>query len=147
MKYRIPAAILVTMMFIGTALTQSINKPKLDSLFSVLAQKNKAMGSVTISRNGIILYSRAIGYSYISEKEKKPATVETKYTINKKGSMLIGQATGQSSFPLEATGKDKFEFEQAGIMIQFDSTKNEFTFHQAGGSYLFICVECCRYDQ
>jgi D-alanyl-D-alanine carboxypeptidase len=81
MKFRISAATLTTLLFIGTVYPQGINKAKLDSLFDVLAQKDKAMGSVAISKNGELLYARAIGYSLISDKEKVPATIATKYRI------------------------------------------------------------------
>jgi hypothetical protein len=60
-----------------------------------------------------------------------------KITITKNDSTLIAQATGQSSFPLEATEKDKFQFEQAGIIMEFNTDKNELTMKQGGGSVLF----------
>jgi CubicO group peptidase (beta-lactamase class C family) len=50
-------------------------------LFDILAQKNKAMGSLILSKNGKVLYSKAIGYSFISDVEKKPAYETTKYRI------------------------------------------------------------------
>lgn len=76
---------LITTLFIGlsfgTVFSQSFNNPKLDSLMDILAEKNQAMGSLTISKNGAVVYSRAIGYSYISGNEKLPATNQTKYRI------------------------------------------------------------------
>jgi D-alanyl-D-alanine carboxypeptidase len=65
----------------GQVQSQNINKPKLDSLFNVLAQNNKAMGSVAISKNGNILYTKAIGYSFITDTEKKLSNESTKYRI------------------------------------------------------------------
>jgi D-alanyl-D-alanine carboxypeptidase len=65
----------------GTVFSQSFNKPKLDSLMDILAVKNQAMGGLTISKKGVIVYSRAIGYSSISGNEKFPATDQTKYRI------------------------------------------------------------------
>ncbi|MGE0588169.1 MAG: serine hydrolase domain-containing protein [Cyclobacteriaceae bacterium] len=47
----------------------------------ILAERNKAMGSLAISKNGNIIYSRAIGYSLISGGEKVSATDQTKYRI------------------------------------------------------------------
>ena len=58
----------------GTIQSQTINKPKLDSLFNILAMKNKAMGSVAVSKNGVIIYTKAIGYSCYSDTEKKLST-------------------------------------------------------------------------
>jgi CubicO group peptidase (beta-lactamase class C family)/outer membrane protein OmpA-like peptidoglycan-associated protein len=65
----------------ATVYSQNINKPKLDSLFNILASKNQAMGSLTISKNGTILYNRSIGYSFISNSGKKASSNLTKYRI------------------------------------------------------------------
>lgn len=111
MKTRISIVILITISFIGIAYPQSINKPKLDSLFDTLALKNKAMGSVAISKNGVLLYSRAIGYAYISDNEKKTATVHTKYRIGSITKMftatMIFQLIEEGKLTL-ATTLDKF---------------------------------------
>lgn len=74
-------SILLISFSIGTSFSQNFNKSKLDKLFDVLAEKNKAMGSIAISKNGKMLYSRAIGYSSISGNEKIPSTAATKYRI------------------------------------------------------------------
>ena len=66
--------ILLTGHAFGTIFPQSVDKSKLDSLFNILAEKNKAMGSLTISKNGTVLYTKAIGCSFISDNEKKPST-------------------------------------------------------------------------
>jgi len=81
MKNKIFITILLTVLSFVTIFSQSINKSKLDSLLNVLDEKNKSMGSLTISKNGIVLYSRAIGYSFISDNEKIAATEKTKYRI------------------------------------------------------------------
>jgi D-alanyl-D-alanine carboxypeptidase len=81
MKIKILITTLLIGLSFGTVLSQNFNKPKLDSLMDILAEKNQAMGSLTISKNGIEVYSRAIGYSSISSNEKLPATTQTKYRI------------------------------------------------------------------
>lgn len=81
MKTRILTIILFIGLSFGTVFSQSFNKPKLDSLMDILAEKNQAMGSLSISRKGVVVYSRAIGYSRISGTEKLPATDQTKYRI------------------------------------------------------------------
>ncbi|MEI9921423.1 MAG: serine hydrolase domain-containing protein [Bacteroidota bacterium] len=81
MKTKILTTALLVGLSFGTIFSQSFNKPKLDSLMDILAEKNNAMGSLTISRNGVVVYSRAIGYSYISGNEKLPATNQTRYRI------------------------------------------------------------------
>src|SRR5438094_5784572 len=65
----------------SVAVLRRVDKAKLDQFFDRLAQKNKAMGSLTIARDGNVLYTRAIGYSQISGTEKKPLTAASRYRI------------------------------------------------------------------
>lgn len=65
---------------------------------------------------------------------KKP---DMKLTITKDGNTLIGQATGQSSFSLEVIEQNKFQFSQAGIIIEFFPDKNEMVLLQGGSSFTF----------
>ena len=58
-----------------------------------------------------------------------------KITITKKGNELIGQATGQPSFPLEAYEEHKFRFEQAGLTMEFLPDENKMMFKQGGGTF------------
>jgi len=71
MKSKIFTAVLFSALTLATAFGQSLNTPKLDSLFNILAEKNKSMGSLAISKNGKTIYRKAIGYSLISQNEKK----------------------------------------------------------------------------
>ncbi len=81
MKSKLIIALLFVSFGYSLACAQTINKAKLDSLFSLLAEKNKAMGSIALSKNGKILYSKSIGYSSLSEHDKTPATDKTKSRI------------------------------------------------------------------
>jgi CubicO group peptidase (beta-lactamase class C family) len=103
MKTKILTTTLLIGLSFGTIFSQSFNKPKLDSLMDILAEKNKAMGSLTISKNGIVIYSRAIGYSFISGNEKLPATDQTKYRIGSISKMF----TATMIFQLIEDGKLK----------------------------------------
>jgi CubicO group peptidase (beta-lactamase class C family) len=60
---------------------QTLDKAKLDQFFDRLAEKNKAMGSLTIAKDGNVLYTRAIGYSQISGTVKKPLTAASRFRI------------------------------------------------------------------
>ncbi|MBS1828893.1 MAG: beta-lactamase family protein [Acidobacteria bacterium] len=60
---------------------QTLDKAKLDQLFDRLLEKNKAMGSLTLARDGNVLYSRSFGYSHIDGSERKPLTAQTKFRI------------------------------------------------------------------
>lgn len=101
MKNKIFTSILLTGLSLGTVYSQNLNKPKLDSLLNILAEKNKAMGSLTISKNSTVLYSRAIGYSFIADKEKISATEKTKYRIGSISKMF----TATMIFQLIEEGK------------------------------------------
>jgi len=64
--------------------------------------------------------------------------VPLKMTISKVNGRLFGQGTGQPSFPLEATGKDKFEFVKAGIIMEFNPTNKTMVLKQGGGMFNFV---------
>src|ERR1044071_1041328 len=80
MKSKILFAILLTLAFTAGH-AQTLDKPKLDQFFDRLAEKNKAMGSLTIAKDGKGVYTRAIGYSQINGTEKKPLTAASRYRI------------------------------------------------------------------
>lgn len=60
---------------------QTVNKAKLDSLLTAIEANNKGMGSLAISQNGKVVYSRAIGYRLLTERDKISSTIKTKYRI------------------------------------------------------------------
>jgi CubicO group peptidase (beta-lactamase class C family) len=60
---------------------QTLDKAKLDQFFDRLVEKNKAMGSLVIAKDGSVLYTRAIGYSQINGTEKKPLTAANRFRI------------------------------------------------------------------
>ena len=63
--------------------------------------------------------------------------IPLKITVSKDGNTLIAQATGQSAFPLEATEKDKFKFDQAGAKFEFNPTDKKMILFQGGGQIEF----------
>jgi hypothetical protein len=63
--------------------------------------------------------------------------ITMKIVFTEENGTLTANATGQPKLPLEMTGKDKFAFEQAGIVIQFNESKSEFTLAVDGQSFLF----------
>jgi D-alanyl-D-alanine carboxypeptidase len=81
MKMKTPLAMLLTLALCTAAYAQSPDKAKLDQFFDRLAEKNKAMGSLTIVKDGNVLYTRTIGYSQINGTEKKPLTAASRFRI------------------------------------------------------------------
>ena len=59
--------------------SQKFDKVKLDNYFNVLEKNNKFMGSVAVSKNGELIYSKSIGYADLENNIK--ATEKTKYRI------------------------------------------------------------------
>lgn len=60
-----------------------------------------------------------------------------KLTIFVKNGKLFGQGTGQSEFPLEAESKTKFNFDMAGIEMEFVPEKKQMNFSQMGNKMVF----------
>ena len=58
-----------------------------------------------------------------------------KVTISKDGSTLMAQATGQPSFALEAYEPDKFQFDQAGVKLEFIPKDDTMILRQGGGEF------------
>ena len=83
-------------------------------------------------------------YSYSDEELNKFAGSYTSkdiplgIAITKEGKSLKAQATGQSAFLLDATGKNEFSFKAAGIVIQFKPEAGQMVLKQGGGMYNFI---------
>ena len=61
MKVKTLFATLLTLALFTAGYAQTLDKAKLDQFFDRLAEKNKAMGSLTIAKDGNVLYTRAIG--------------------------------------------------------------------------------------
>jgi D-alanyl-D-alanine carboxypeptidase len=90
---------------------QTPDKAKLDQYFDRLSEKNKAMGSLTIAKEGSVLYTRAIGYGLISRTEKKPLTAANTFRIASIGktytAVMILQLVDEGKLKLTDT-LDKF---------------------------------------
>jgi D-alanyl-D-alanine carboxypeptidase len=74
----------LTILLIGTfsqtGLTQThFDKVKLDNYFNTLEESNKFMGSVAVSKNGEIIYSKTVGFADVENNVK--ATEKSKYRI------------------------------------------------------------------
>ena len=70
MKIKLLFAIVLTLASFIAGAAQTLDKAELDQFFDRLAEKNKAMGSLTIAKDGKVVYSRAIGH-YISALESE----------------------------------------------------------------------------
>ncbi len=103
MKIKLLLGIILSFAIFGIASAQSLNKTKLDQLFDRLLEKNKGMGSITIAKDGKVLYTRSFGYGQITETMKTPLTDQTKYRI----SSITKMYTAVMIFQLIEEGKLK----------------------------------------
>ena len=81
MKGKLLFLVLLTLALSVIGHPQTLDKAKLDQFFDRLAEKNKAMGSLVVARDGKVVYTRAIGYSQINATGKKPITEATRFRI------------------------------------------------------------------
>jgi len=81
MKIKILFAISLTLALFTAGYAQTLDKAKLDQFFDRLAEKNKAMGSLVIAKDGKVLYSRTIGFGEINGAEKRPLTAASRFKI------------------------------------------------------------------
>jgi CubicO group peptidase (beta-lactamase class C family) len=63
--------------------------------------------------------------------------IPLKIMVTKENNTLKAQATGQSAFPLEPSDIDKFKFDLAGIVMEFNPKENTMILKQGGGQFLF----------
>ena len=82
MKIKLLLGIILSLAIFSSASAQPLDKAKLDQLFDRLLEKNKGMGSITIAKDGKVLYTRSFGYGQITETIKAPLTDQTKYRIS-----------------------------------------------------------------
>ena len=98
-------------------IAQNFDKAKLDAYFDSLDKNGKFMGSVAVSRNGEIIYSKSIGFSDIENKVK--ANENSKYRIGSISktftTILVMKAVEDKKLALNQT-IDKFfpEIKNAG---------------------------------
>ncbi len=78
-RFTFTAALLGLATLAGHA--QTLNTAKLDSLLTTLAAHDKTMGSLVLSHEGKVVYSRAFGYAQLDGATKIPATVATRYRV------------------------------------------------------------------
>jgi D-alanyl-D-alanine carboxypeptidase len=81
MKNKTLLTTLMTLASLTVGYAQTFDKAKLDSFFDRLAEKNKAMGSLTIAQNGKVLYTRSIGYGQLNGADKKLLTAASRFRI------------------------------------------------------------------
>jgi len=83
---------------------QSVNTKRLDSLFQILEQNDKFMGSLAVSQNGNTIYSNTIGF--INVEDSIRSNHKTKYRIGSISKMYT------ATLILKAIEENKLKLEQ-----------------------------------
>ncbi|HWZ21607.1 MAG TPA: serine hydrolase domain-containing protein, partial [Cytophagaceae bacterium] len=90
---------------IQTGFSQTFDKAKLDNYFQALENNNKFMGSVAVSQNGKLIYTKSVGYADIETNTK--ANENSKYRIGSISktftTVLILKATEEHKLDLTQT--------------------------------------------
>ncbi|KQR67500.1 serine hydrolase [Pedobacter sp. Leaf176] len=85
--------------------SQNLNTARLDSLFQVMDKKEQFMGSISVTQNGKLLYSKAIGYADIDSRQS--VNTLSKYRIGSISKMftatLILMAAEKNKITLNQT--------------------------------------------
>ena len=103
---------------ITNAFSQTFNAKRLDSLFLLLQENNKYMGSIAISENGKTIYTKSIGFDDVATSKK--SGTNTKYRI---GSI---SKTFTASLIFKAVEENKINLNQT-IEKYFPTIKNSKT--------------------
>ncbi len=81
MKVKTLIVTLLILLWATVISAQTFDQNKLDQFFDRLSEKNEAMGSVIITKDGNALYTRSIGYAQINDTKKVPMTMSTRHRI------------------------------------------------------------------
>jgi D-alanyl-D-alanine carboxypeptidase len=140
---------------------------KLDGFQSMMAYFPNEKLSIAFSANGVNTDANEFLVGILSIYFNKPYTIPVFYTfhvpenilkeysgiyhsemlhldfyISMNGNVIVGEAAGQSSFPLEAKSETKFEYAPAGLEIEFKrniaNMVESFVLKQTGMEFSFI---------
>jgi len=103
-------SLLCLLLFASLAWSQDFDKAKLDQYFDLLEENDKFMGSIAVSRDGEMLYTRSLGYCDLFAEAT--ASVDSKYRIGSISktftAVLVFKAVEAKKLALEQTLDDFF---------------------------------------
>ena len=114
MKIKLLVAV-ITLLIIKSGYSQGIDHAKLNSYFQALEANNKFMGSVAVSQDGKLLYTKAIGFKVVEDKLKP-----NEHTIYRIGSI---SKTFTAALVFKAIEENKTALSQT-INKYFPTVKN-----------------------
>ena len=105
-QYRKLLALMLLLIVSGGVFAQDLfDKAKLDNYFSILEENNKFMGSVAVTKNGEIIYTKSVGFADVENNVK--ATEKSKYRIGSVSksftAVLVLKAVEEKKIDLDQT--------------------------------------------
>ena len=88
-------AMFVTGVLSTSGRAQALDKARLDEFFDRLAEKNQAMGTLVLAKDGDVLYARSIGYGQIDAAGRRPLTAASRFRIASAGTVDCQRTFGQ----------------------------------------------------
>ena len=121
----------VVLLFLGmTAFSQEFDKGKLNSYFDALRDHDKFMGSVAVSRNGEVIFSRSVGFADVEKGQ--PADADSRYRIGSISktftAVMVMKAVEAGKLTLEETISKYFP----GIPNAEKITVSDLLYHRSG---------------
>lgn len=134
----------------------------IDGFSSVFAHFDDGNISYALTSNGTKINNNSISIAVLSAVYNKPfelpsfsgyqvapedlekytgsyssKDIPLKITVTRDKNQLIAQGSGQPSFSLEPADKDVFQFDQAGVVMEFNPENRTMTLKQSGMQFLF----------
>jgi hypothetical protein len=120
----------------GGSLFKSIDKTKGHDIFLIKLSMDKSQTNDTLPNLYKLTLKTEDLDKYLGVYSSKQIPLNV--TVTKDNVTLIAQATGQSSSPLEAIDKDKFQIDDGMIILEFNTAQNELTVSQANGEIFLL---------
>jgi len=119
----------VTVTYLSNGVVYPINDIMIDVLSNYFGKEKELPEFLPVMKLNEKDLDQYLG-TYASDK------LPIELVITKDGGQLIGQATGQQSFPLDAVDIHKFKFDPARLAIEFLPEKNKLMLKQGGVDYM-----------
>jgi len=109
--------------------------PSAEAIDSIVLDPNHVFPDYNPSNNSWVSGKNAVAEDLILTSYVgvfSSSQMRVKLTFSEKNNQLMLQFTGQEPYPLEAAGKDKFEFAGTDVSFQFSPDKSTVVYRQGG---------------
>lgn len=118
---------------------------KIGEITFAFCSNNQFLDQLNLEKAILGIKSEKSPYTKLTKEQLKEhegnffnAMLNMDLEITSTDDQLIGQATGQTGFPLDALSEKEFECKPAGIRIIFSDSSKALTLNQNGRSFMFV---------